>query len=195
MKAERSSHREALQVIHDRYPAKTWKDFLIDHAADGNPDAVVILRRSHRGRPKNRRRAFLGTDEGQILLPLEKQIRPNGDVLYQAPGVNVRDTGERLELDSNGAKSMTEVLRMARLKFGDHIQVSGDMRFKAAVVETAIDTEQPVTFADPEMEKRRRVLHLLKHPPAPEKKKATSRGPRRAPCGGWISDDSDDLGR
>ena len=158
-------------MICERYPAQTWKDFLIDHAADGHPDAVVILRRSYRSRPKNLRRAFLGTDEGQILLPLEKQIRPNGDVLYQAPGVNVRDTGERLELDSSSAKGMAEVLRMARLKFGDHIQVSGDMPFKAAVVEAAIDTEQPVTFADPGMEKRRRVLYSVKHPPRQRRRK------------------------
>ena len=161
MKAERSSHREAMQVICERYPAKTWKDFLIDHAAAGDPDAVLILRRSSRGKRKERGSAFVGDDEGQILLPLEKQIRPNGDVLYQGPDVKIRDTGKRLEMDGAGAKGLAKVLRIARLKFGDHIRVSGDMRFKTAVVEAAVDTEQPVTFADPKMEKRRQVLRSL----------------------------------
>ena len=150
VKAERSSHRAALQAIHDHYPAKTWKDFLIDHAADGNADAVLMLRRTYRGQSKNRGDAFLGTGEGQILLPLEKQIRPNGDVLYQAPGVNVRDTGERLELDSDGGKGMAEVLRMARLKFGDHIRVSGGAPFKTAVVVSIVPSHMdlnPILFS------------------------------------------------
>ena len=197
VKAERSSHRAALQAIHDHYPAKTWKDFLIDHAADGNADAVLMLRRTYRGQSKNRGDAFLGTGEGQILLPegaMERHVRPNGDVLYQAEGIKVRDTGEQLELDSGGGPGMAEVLRMARLKFGDHIRVSGGAPFKTAVVEAAIASGQAVTFADPVMEKRRQVLHSLKHPPAPAKKE-TSRGPRRGPSGGWISDDGDDLGR
>ena len=187
VKTERDSHRETMKVLHERYPVKTWKDFLIDHAAAGDPDAVVILRRSHRGKRKERGSAFLGTDEGQILLPMERQTKPNGDVLYQADGVNVRDTGKRLEMDSDGVKGLAKVLRMARFKFGDHIQVSGDAKFKAAVVDIATDSKQSVIFADPEMEKRRKVLHLLKHPPAPVKKKET----------GWsIADDLyDDLGR
>ena len=187
VKTERDSHRETMKVLHERYPVKTWKDFLIDHAAAGDPDAVVILRRSHRGKRKERGSAFLGTDEGQILLPMERQTKPNGDVLYQADGVNVRDTGKRLEMDSDGVKGLAKVLRMARFKFGDHIQVSGDAKFKAAVVDIATDSKQSVIFADPEMEKRRKVLHLLKHPPAPVKKKEA----------GWsIADDLyDDLGR
>ena len=154
-----------MKVLHERYPVKTWKDFLIDHAAAGDPDAVVILRRSHRGERKERGSAFIGDDEGQILLPMERQTKSNGDVLYQAEGVNVRDTGKRLEMDVDGAKGLAKVLRMARFKFGDPIQVSGDAKFKAAVVDIAIDSKQSVIFADPEMEKRRKVLHLLKHPP------------------------------
>ena len=66
-----------------RRTVKTWKDFLIDHAAAGDPDAVVILRRSHRGKRKERGSAFLGNDEGQILLPMKRQTKPNGDVLYK----------------------------------------------------------------------------------------------------------------
>ena len=190
VKTKRDSHRETMKVLHERYLVKTWKDFLIDHAAAGDPDAVVILRRSHRGKRKERGQArLLGDDEGQILLPMKRQTKPNGDVLYQAEGVNVRDTGKRLEMDVEGmsVKGLAKVLRMARFKFGDHIQVSGDAKFKAAVVDIATDSKHSVIFADFEMEKRRRVLHLLKHPPAPVKKKDTGRS---------IADDLyDDFGR
>ena len=167
VKTERDSYRETMKVLHERYPVKTWKDFLIDHAAAGDPDAVVILRHSHRGKRKERGSAFIGDDEGQILLPMERQTKPNGDVLYQTEGVHVRDTGKRLEMDVEGmsAKGLANVLHMARFKFGDPIQVSGDAKFKAAVVDIATDNKQSMIFADPEMEKRRQVLHLLKHPP------------------------------
>ena len=192
VKAERGSHRETMKVLHERYPVKTWKDFLIDHAAAGDPDAVVILRRSHRGKRKERGSAFIGADEGQILLPMKRQTKPNGDVLYQADGVHVRDTGKRLEMDADGvgAKGLAKVLRMARFKFGDPIQVSGDAKFKAAVVDIATDSKHSVIFADPEMEKRRKVLHLLKHPPTPVKRRSRDDG-------GWsIADDLyDDFGR
>ena len=156
-----------MKVLHERYTVKTWKDFLIDHAAAGDPDAVVILRRSHRGKRKERGSAFLGNDEGQILLPMERQTKPNGDVLYQTEGVHVRDTGKRLEMDVEGisAKGLANVLSMARFKFGDHIQVNGDAKFKSAVVDIATDSKDSVIFADPVMEKRRQVLHSLKHPP------------------------------
>ena len=119
-----------------------------------------------------------------------------GIIIGSAP--RTRDTGERLRLDSGGGKGMAEVLRMARLKFGDHIWVSGDMPFKTAVIEIAVDTEQPVTFADPEMEKHRQVLQSLKHPPAVAKKKEAIRQPTRGrDDGGWSIADAlyDDLGR
>ena len=154
-----------MKVLHERYPVKTWKDFLIDHAAAGDSRRGSHTQALASRKAQGARQRVLGTDEGQILLPMKRQTKPNGDVLYQAEGVNVRDTGKRLEMDSDGAKGLAKVLRMARFKFGNYLQVSGDAKLKAAVVETAIDSEQAVIFADPEMEKRRKVLHLLKHPP------------------------------
>ena len=143
VKTERDSHRETMKVLNERYPVKTWKDFLIDHAAAGDPDAVVILRRSHRGKRKERGSAFVGADEGQILLPMKRQTKPNGDVLYQADGVHVRDTGKRLEMDADGvgAKGLAKVLRMARLALlqklimtQEHHELSGLIVCKCQIV-------------------------------------------------------------
>ena len=146
---------------------------LIDCTALTTPDKTLFPRRFPR------QSLVLATDKADLLRA---------------------DTVEKRAHRSCGPKDMAEVLRIARLKFGDHIQVSGDMPFKTAVVEAAVDTEQPVTFADPEMEKRRQVLHSLKHPPpvvVAKKKEAVRQPTRGRDDGGWsIADDLyDDFGR
>lgn len=152
-------YKHDLGKIHDTYQVKTWQEWLVDQAADGNTAALSTLRSAAR-RPKKgaEQFAFMGSDQGQIFTPLKPAVQANGDVLYTVNGARVRDTGERLRLDAERGGDLASVVRLAREKYGDHLSVDGDEQFKKAVVEAAVASGQAVTFADPAMEQRRQVL-------------------------------------
>lgn len=156
-------HQEARQEIRSQYRVKTWQEWLVDQATDGNTQALEALRSSVR-RPKKgaERFAFMGNDQGQIFTPLKPDVQANGDVLYTVSGARIRDTGKQLRLDADKDGDLASAVRLAREKYGDHLTVDGDEKFKAAVVEAAVSSGQSVTFADPDMERRRQVLEQMK---------------------------------
>lgn len=156
-------NQEAVKAIHDQYQVKGWQEWLVDQASAGDAKALDALRSKAR-RPKKgaEKSAFVGGDQGQIFTRLEPKVQANGDVLYSVHGAQIRDTGEQLKLDAEQGGDLAAAVRLAREKYGDHLTVEGDAKFKAAVVEAAVLSGQAVTFSDPEMERRREVLEQMK---------------------------------
>ena len=156
------AYRQQVANIHERHQIKGWQEWLVDRATEGNVTALAMLRSAARRPQKGAERfAFMGRDQGQIFTPLKPKVQANGDVLYVVNGTRIRDTGERLRLDVSQGGDVTAAIRLAREKYGDHLSVDGDEKFKQAVVEAAVASGQAVTFADPAMERRRQILQEL----------------------------------
>lgn len=156
-------HQAARTEIHDQHRVKTWQEWLVDEATAGNAKALETLRSSARRPSKGAERfAFMGSDQGQIFTPLKPDVQANGDVLYTVNGARIRDTGEQLRLNADKGGDLASAIRLARDKYGNHLTVDGDDKFKKAVVEAVVSSNQTVTFADPEMERRRQVLEQMK---------------------------------
>ncbi|OQX14058.1 MAG: hypothetical protein BWK73_10385 [Thiothrix lacustris] len=154
--------KQQSDAIYQQHPAKNWQDWLIHQATQGDKPALDTLRQNKPANSKPVERfAVWGEQEKQgmhLLKRLQPKVQKNGDILYQAMGVKIRDTGKRLALDSNQEAAIITALRLAQSKYGNHLDVQGDVEFKQKVVEAAVATGMNVTFADPDMEHRRRAL-------------------------------------
>lgn len=156
------AYKRELEKLHATYQVKGWQEWLIDRAVKGDTLALTMLRSAVRRPQKGSERfAFFGNDQGQIFTPLNPKIQTNGDVLYVVSGATIRDTGEKLRLDVNQGGDIAAAIRLAREKYGSHLNVEGDEKFKRAVVEAAVASGQAVTFEDSMMEQQRQVLQEL----------------------------------
>jgi hypothetical protein len=81
---------------------------------------------------------------------------------------------------------LVAAIRLAREKYGDHLSVDGDEKFKQAIVEAAVTSGQAVTFADPAMEKRRQVLQELVNAKTEGDKEREQDRSREDAVQGWI---------
>lgn len=179
------NHRAAVRQLHDQYRLRSWQDYLIDKATDGNTDALALLRARARKPTKGAERfAFTGDDQAQVFTPLKPDVQANGDVLYIVSGARIRDTGQRLRLDVDQGDGIVAGLRLAREKYGSHLDIEGDERFKAAIVEAAVGNGMAVTFADPAMEQRRRVLQEMVDA---KKEHDQEQGKTRSVIQAWIA--------
>lgn len=180
-------NKEAKDKIHQQHQVKGWQEWLVDQASIGNTTALQMLRASARKPRKGAEKsAFTGRDEGKIFTPLNPAVQSNGDVLYTVSGARIRDTGEQLRLDADKGGDLVSAIRLARDKYGDHLSVSGDEKFKAALVEAAVSSGQSVTFADPGMEQRRQVLQEMMSAKQEGEKEHTQELEREKQIQTWI---------
>ena len=152
-------YKSKIQEVHRKYPLKNWQDWLLDEASKGNDEALKALRnsilKSKKGSEKNR---FFGDSDKNAFISKDRTVRKNGDVLYQFNKTAVRDTGNELKLNGADEESLEKAIRMARNKFGDHLKIDGSEAFKHDVLKVVIETGQNVTFDDPELESKRKIL-------------------------------------
>jgi hypothetical protein len=182
------AYRQQVDKIHDTHQIKGWQEWLVDRATEGNTTALTMLRSAARRPQKGAERfAFMGNDQGQVFTPLEPTVQANGDVLYTVSGARIRDTGERLRLDADQGGDVAAAIRLAREKYGDHLSVDGDEKFKQAVVEAAVASGQAVTFADPAMEQRRKILQELVNAKTEGEKEREQEKGRADEVQGWIN--------
>lgn len=182
------AYRHEVDKIHSTHRVKGWQEWLVDRATEGNATALTMLRSAARRPQKGAERfAFMGNDQGQVFTPLEPTVQANGDVLYTVSGARIRDTGERLRLDADQDGDVAAAIRLAREKYGDHLSVDGDEKFKQAVVEAAVASGQAVTFADPAMEQRRQILQELVNAKTEGGKEREQEKGRADEVQGWIN--------
>lgn len=190
-------HQAAVQNVYRQHRPRGWQTYLIDEATAGSVEALRTLKaRARKGKglplpqesvPSAQRRralgAFVGRPDTVHVFPrMAPKVLKSGEVIYDLHGARVRDAGERLHLEADRKDGIVAALRMARTKYGDHLSIEGDEAFKRAVVETVARHEMAVTFADPELERRRQVLTAtLTH--APPQSRQQDRGRRQEPGG------------
>jgi len=185
--------RNEIQAINKQYQQDhqaiysdrrcTWADWLKKEATHGNAKALAALRA---------REAAQGLQGNTIqgrgdARPGHAQVADNitkkGTIIFRAGLSAVRDDGDKLQVSRDAShEGLQEALRLAMERYGSRITVNGTTQFKAQVIRAAVDSQLPITFADPDLERRR--LTLLKKENAHERsnqKSAKHRG--RAGCG------------
>ena len=154
--------RQAIADVHRQNPVKSWQDWLIDRALDGEAPALAALRSRARSRGTE---GFAlrgdGGDSAAVHRDLRPRLLPNGDVLYTIAGEQVRDTGSEIRVASTKAPAVAAALELARRKWAGPLAVSGGEAFRDAAAHAAAASRRPVAFADRRIERRRRLLSSL----------------------------------
>ena len=159
--AEQAKAKQA--ALFEQYPYRSWQDFLMHEASNGNAHALQTLRSSKVAEKLSERFTVWGEQDRQttLLFPaLKPRVTKNGDILYHVGTINIRDNG-RLHTDDDSEAAISLTLRLARHKYGNVLDVQGNSTFKRQVVECAVAQQMLVTFTDPLMEQYRQRLNAI----------------------------------
>lgn len=145
--------------FYDEHRRLTWADWLKKEAMQGNAETLTALRA---------REAVQGLKgntvkgEGQARpghVPILDNITKKGIIIYRAGMSAIRDDGDKLQVSrETNSEGLQAALRLAMERYGERITVNGTAKFKAQVVRAAADSQLPITFADPGLERRRQEL-------------------------------------
>jgi hypothetical protein len=76
----------------------------------------------------------------------------------------VRDDGDKLQVSREAtAEGLQAALRLAMERYGERITVNGTLEFKAQIIRAAVDSQLPITFANPALERWRQELSTKEH--------------------------------
>jgi len=152
-------YRKERQVLYATHSRRTWVDWLQKEAIHGNTEALSTLRtrrvvRTSKGNSiESQGRSGIGT------IPLIDNITKKGTIIFKAGASTIRDDGQRLQISREASNECLQAaLRLTMEKYGQRITVNGTIAFKAQIIRVAVDLQLPITFADPELEKRRLTL-------------------------------------
>jgi hypothetical protein len=162
--------RASLESIHGEYAKereklyqgfqrRAWADWLKQEAMNGNHEALVALRAREAadGLQGNTFRVDGGSRPG--VAAAVDTITKKGTIIYRAGRSAVRDDGDKLQVSREATREGLQVaLRLAMERYGNRITVNGTAEFKAQIVRAAVDSQLPITFADPGLERRRQEL-------------------------------------
>lgn len=165
-----SALRDLLAEIHKEYAKereklyqgfqrRAWADWLKQEALQGNGEALTVLRarEAARGLKGN---TVAGRGEAKPgHAHVQDNITKKGTIIFRAGQSAVRDDGDKLQVSREATREGVQAaLRLAMERYGNQITVNGTPEFKAQAIRAAVDSQLPITFADPALELRRQQL-------------------------------------
>ncbi len=158
------------QEVNDKCRRLAWADWLRARAAEGEPEALAVLRtRGADQGPKGNSLTGKGSRKPVRRDPGQDSVTKKGTIIYCVGATAVRDNGTKLEIsrgaDQNGLQA---ALRMAMARYGERISVNGTTAFKEQIVQAAAAAKLPVTFDDGVLEQRRQELLQSRSQPLPQ---------------------------
>lgn len=148
------------EQLYKGFQRKTWADWLKQEALKGDTEALTALRsrEAAQGLKGNTIQAEGRAAPGAAYV--QDNITKKGTIIFRAGRSAVRDDGDRLQVSREATREgLQAALRLAMEKYGERITVNGTAEFKAQIIRAAVDSQLPITFADPGLERRR--LELL----------------------------------
>lgn len=163
---------------HSVSPSRTWVEFLADHAATGNIEALRLLRqRQQRAGDDDTRQGFTGPASDYIDVGRQPFVQKSGAVLYrlkslvsktarrskaaggQRRAFSFADHGDTVAVHGQNSSGVADALDYARRKWqGTAITIVGDEAWQRHVVHCAVREDVEVSFANPELEDIRQQL-------------------------------------
>lgn len=159
IKAINKEYQRERQGCYEEYKRRTWADWLKKQALQGNSEALAALRarESAQGLRGNTVEGHGQAKPGHT--PVVDNITKKGTIIFRAGKTAVRDDGDKLQVSSEATREgLQHALRLAMERYGNRITVNGTTEFKAQIIRAAVDSQLPITFADPALESRRQAL-------------------------------------
>ena len=142
--------------IHKRTNQISYKEFLIQKALEGDSKALAALRKS-KVKLEPDEKAILGKTDHKIFITKDPQITKQGLVVYRiGDHGKIIDKGDRLRItiDSNEL-AIKEMLEMSIAKYGNNLDISGDLAFKQKVLAVTEKYDLKINFKDKPMQEIR----------------------------------------
>lgn len=164
-----SALKAAVRAERERFRApisEQYKTYLHGLASEGDDQALAELRKmssatSYQDLPEVGSIAPVGGGtEPNAVFYRGKQVRylvhRNGDVVYSLAGrAIIQDKGDKLLMLQTDRLAIETALRLAHVKFGDVLTVSGPRDFQERTARIAAEAGVQVTFQDHKLEKIR----------------------------------------
>lgn len=152
-------------------PLPAWQPWLVERAGQGDAEALQVLR-SREDRIEKRARALLRAGNAdamrQILRPASGgRVLRDGSIAYDpGDGGRIFDTAEGVQLRGQGVAAAWLALELASKRYeGQALTVSGDPALRLQLAELAALRGLKITFADADLEQRRREVAGLQRLP------------------------------
>jgi hypothetical protein len=181
------------EKLYQGFQRRAWADWLKQEALQGNAEALTALRarEAAQGLKGN---TVAGRGEAKPgHAHVQDNITKKGTIIFRAGQSAVRDDGDKLQVSREATREGVQAaLRLAMERYGNQITVNGTPEFKAQAIRAAVDSQLPITFADPALELRRQ--QLLNKEKAHERAARAERGrtDRRSLGGAGSSAAADD---
>ena len=151
IQAINKEHQRERQGCYDEHKRRTWADWLKKEALQGNAEALAALRarEAAQGLKGN-------TVEGQGQAkpghaPVVDNITKKGTIIFRAGKTAVRDDGDKLQGPARPPARLAAGPSAGNGTLEPHT-VNGTTEFKAQIIRAAVDSQLPITFADPALE-------------------------------------------
>ncbi len=147
------------QTCYEEHKRRTWADWLKKEALQGNGEALAALR-SREAAQGLKGNTVEGKGQAKPgHAPVVDNITKKGTIIFRAGKSAVRDDGDKLQVSREATRDgLQQALKLAMERYGNRITVNGTTEFKAQIIRAAVDSQLPITFADPALESRRLVL-------------------------------------
>ncbi|WP_039816561.1 TraI/MobA(P) family conjugative relaxase [Xanthomonas arboricola] len=167
------------QALYDSHSRRTWADWLKKEATQGSTEALAALRGREAAQSLKGNTIQGRGDARPGSAPVTDNITKKGTIIFRAGLSAVRDDGDKLQVSREATRDgLQEALRLAMERYGSRITVNGTTQFQAQIIRAAVDSQLPITFADPALESRR--LALLKKENTHERPERTERPEHRS---------------
>lgn len=159
IRAINKQHQKKRADLYEQHKRRAWADWLKQKALEGNKQALDALRArdAARGLKGN---TIQGDGEARPgHAAATDNITKQGTIIFRASRSALRDDGNKLQVSRQAtATAVEEALRLAMQRYGSRITINGTTEFKAQIIRAAVDSQLPITFADPGLESRRQAL-------------------------------------
>jgi len=176
IQAINKQYQQDRQALYDSHRRRTWADWLKKEATHGNAEALAALRAREAAQGLQGNTIQGRGDARPGPAPVMDNITKKGTIIFRVGLSAVRDDGDKLQVSREAThEGLQEALRLAMERYGNRITVNGTMQFQAQIIRAAVDSQLPITFADPALESRR--LALLKKENTHERPDRTDQRP------------------
>jgi hypothetical protein len=142
--------------IHKKTNQISYKEFLIQKSLEGDSKALAALRKT-KVKLQPDEKAILGKTDHKIFITKDPHITKQGLVVYRiGDHGKIIDKGDRLRItiDSNEL-AIKEMLEMSIAKYGNNLDISGDLAFKQKVLAVTEKYDLKINFKDKTMQEIR----------------------------------------
>ncbi len=170
--------------ILSRTKQTSYKEYLMELALSGDEGALKELRKQ---------KQEIKLDDKVLMHPKKKvshsifksfisKITKQGNAVYEV-GKNstVTDKGDhlKLSLESKSDEAMLQALKMAVAKYGNTLDIQGNLEFKKRVLMVTQKYDLKVNFADPQMQQIKGEMQKQPHSQNTTKTKNSKKGMSR----------------